>query len=385
MEDEPSTPHRGHAYTAEQDEDILTLTKREVLAKHPELTYWGVHRRRKTLRGIKQQRRRADQDTALQRMHDQAGRNLGTITVKAEPGDDDWEAFFDLLENADDLKDLFSPTQDSTEFRAPDDGLPIGVAMTGDWHCGASGVDYRQLRADMDTIARTDGLYAIGMGDYIEGVSTHSKAAPALYSGLINGRRFQEKLALLRAGTAKGKWWAVMDGNHDAWIEKHAGIGTTEDFAKALGGAFFSQGGGTVFVYVGDQKYVVAVRHNAKGNSRLNSTNAHRVTFDSWPEWENCDVIGVGHLHFNDMQVATRKAGRCLYLRSGTYKVVDSYARDNAFVPEYGVPVAIFLPDQHRVVGWRGDDFGHAVEYLGWLRNRYRAGVMYTAGDRVAT
>jgi hypothetical protein len=313
--------------------------------------------------------------------HKEKGRRLmlvadvivGEQTVKEPPSDAECEEYFALLEAADEIKGNLAPTQDSTEFHAPDDGLPIGIAMTGDWHAGSGGVAYGRLKRDLETIRDTPGLYAVGMGDFLEGVNTEVKARSALYGGLFNDGGWQERMVLLRAKIAQGKWLAIMAGNHDEWQYKTAGITRTDQLARELGAPYFCQGGGTIFAHVGAHRYVVAVTHNAKGNSKLNTTNAQRRTFDDWPQWDNCDVIACGHLHFNDLQVATRKSGRCIYLRSGTYKLRDGYAADNGFTPEWGVPIAILLPDEHRVLYSRGDDFYRGVEYLTFLRAQYAA------------
>lgn len=296
---------------------------------------------------------------------------IGHQTVKDPPTDEECEEYFALLESADELKGALAPTQESSEFFAPDDGLPIGIAFTGDWHCGAGGVAYGQLRHDLETIRDTPGLYVVGMGDYLEGVSTEVKAKSALYGGLFNDGGWQERLVLLRARICQGKWLAILAGNHDEWVYKTAGITRTDQLARELAAPYFCQGGGTIFAHVGEHRYVVAVTHNAKGNSRLNTSNAGRVTFDSWPQWDNCDVIVCGHLHYTDLHIQTRKAGRCAYLRSGTYKLRDGYAADNGFKPEWGVPLAVFYPDERKVIAFRGDDFDHALRFLASERQRY--------------
>lgn len=323
----------------------------------------------------------ADVDRAAERMVAQADRNLALVptqTVVEEPDDAQYEELFRLLEDVDEAVAALSPTQDSTEFHAPDDGLPVGIAITSDWHLGASGVESKRLRADMRTIGQTDGLYVIGLGDYVEGVGIYNKAVGAMYEGRFNDGDLQEMAALLMMKPALGKWLALASGNHDEWLRRASGLSRVQRLAKQLGPAgqrppHFGQGGGTVFAQVGDQRYVIAIVHNATGNSRLNTTNVQRRLFDSFPQWENCDIICCAHLHFNDLHIATRKGGRCVYLRSGTAKTRDSYAADHSFTPEYGIPLVILLPDEKRVVPFRGDDFRRGVEYLTWLREQYRA------------
>lgn len=358
---------------------LETLTNAEFQDRYPHRSRDAIrHQRHRTLGQSE-----TEQHQAIVQMHRQADRNLGmdkplgTQTVVAEPDDEQYEALFRLFEDVGEAIAALSPTQDSTEFHAPDDGLPIGIVYTGDWHLGASGVDSTRLRADLQRIGQTEGLYPVGMGDYLEGVGIYNKAASALYGGLFNDGDLQEIAVLLRMRDAEGKWLAWVEGNHDAWMKRASGLSRMQRLAKQLGvngqrPPHFCQGGGTIFAHVGNQRYVIAVTHNAKGNSQLNTSNAQRRTYDSWPQWENCDVIVCGHLHYNDLHIATRKGGRCVYLRSGTAKTKDGYAADNGFMPEYGIPLTILLPDEKRVIPFRGDDLVRGVEYLGWLRERYK-------------
>lgn len=313
--------------------------------------------------------RRADR---RETMVDAAETVVGYQTVRETPPPDDYRRLFDLIKQADALKHDLSPTQESTDFHAPDDGLPIGIAYSGDWHLGATGVAYDRLETDLKTIGATPGAYVVGMGDYTEGVTLAAKAASSLFSGAFNARELQDWLVRDYADHARGKWLAWVAGNHDEWMMQATGYSLTDKQARYLGAPYFSQGGGTIFVHVGAERYVVAVTHNAKGNSRLNTTNAQRRTYDEWPLWENCDCIVCGHLHYNDQHTQTRKGGRCVYLRSGTAKLHDAYAADHGFKPEYGIPLAVFYPDEHRVVGFRGDDLDAALRFLHMERERYR-------------
>lgn len=317
----------------------------------------------------------------LRPMVDLAETVVGHQTVKEPAAPDEYRRLFDLIKQADALKQDLSPTQESTDFHAPDDGLPIGIAFAGDFHLGATGVEYERLETDLKIIGSTPGLYAVGMGDYVEGVTLAAKAASSLFSGAFNAPDLQDWAMREYADFARSKWLAWLAGNHDEWLMKVTGMTRSDKQARYLGVPYFCQGGGTIFAHVGTQRYVVAVTHNAKSNSRMNTTNSQRVAFDRWPEWENCDVICCGHLHYNDLHVQTRKGGRCLYLRSGTAKTRDGYAADNGFVPEYGIPLAVLYPDERRVIGFRGDDMEHGLRFLLGERERYREKVKRNATD----
>lgn len=292
-----------------------------------------------------------------------------TQTLVDPPTPDDWESYFTTLIEADEQSRYLGSSQDTTEWTPLIPG-PVAIAFTGDWHCGAKGVEYGKLNETLDTIRETDGLYAVGMGDYAEGVSIHSKAAPALYTGLFNSGDEQERYVKMRFDRAWGKWIAIISGNHDEWLYKHAGLTRMSRIAADLEIPHFGEGGGTIYANVGDARYAIGVRHNAPGNSRLNTTNSQRRMFDDWPQWDNLHVAVIAHLHHNDLHIASRKGQRCVYLRSGTNKVHDAYAKAGGFTPEWGVPLVILYPDR-LPVAFRGDDFDLGLQFFKNERDRY--------------
>ncbi len=284
------------------------------------------------------------------------------------------QAYFATVEQASMLRSQGKRRADETEWFSGEGMMPVGVMLTGDWHCGAHGVMYDALDRDLELLRETPGLYGVGMGDYHEGVSIHSKAAPALYSGCYSSGDEQEERVMMRLRVpGREKWVVLLKGNHDAWVERHAGLSRLERQCKELGLECFGEGGGTVYMTVGEQRYAIGLRHNTSGNSRLNTTNAQRRMVDDWWNWDTLHVAAVAHFHFNDLHIAPRHGKRCVYLRCGSYKVYDSYAKAGHFTPEIGTPLLILLPDDEKVLAYRGDDLLFGLEQLAMLRERYAA------------
>lgn len=318
--------------------------------------------------------RESDDSPDMARMIDDALDLADTLDFG--DGDPTPEQLDDLIEamiRMDSAVTGLAPTRDSVTFAPPDQHLPVGLVFTGDWHVGAGGVELDRLRRDLQRIGEADGLYAVAMGDLIEGVGAGNKAAPALYTGVLNKSNVQVSLAVHLANQAREKWLCVIDGNHDQMAYRATGVDRGVAIARGIGAPRFGQGGATVFLELDGARYVVGVRHNGKGNSQINTTNAQRRTFDEWPEWESCDVICLAHLHYNDLHVTPRKGGQCVYLRSGTAKTHDLYARDNGYTPEYGMPVVVFYPGEKRMVPFRGDRMDEALRFLQMERDRYRS------------
>jgi hypothetical protein len=305
------------------------------------------------------------------------------ITVKEPATDDDLRAYLDILKAQYAARRKDSPTQEFTEW-TPTVALPVGLVFTGDWHIGSGGTDHDALDRDIAAIKGTEGLFAVGMGDYVEGVGPKNKAAPALVEGGDHDGDRQEALALLLASELEPQWVALMAGNHDEWMRASAGVSRTSRLFRPLGCPLFHQGGGTVFANVGAERYVIAVSHRGTGkggNSVLNTTNAQRRTWDAWPEWENADVVCLGHFHYNDQQVIDRKGRPVHYLRSGTYKLIDPYAASLGVVPQRGTPMIILYPDTHLVLSYRGDRLSDGIEKLQLERERYRQHDLETVID----
>jgi hypothetical protein len=309
-------------------------------------------------------------DVAKQRLTIRDLHDTAQLTARHD-SPEERRAYFAAVEEAAMLRARNQTRTNATEWYAPNDGLPVGIVFSGDWHCGAHGVDYPRLDADLALFQRTAGVYFVGMGDYHEGVSVHSKAAPALYSGCYNDTGEQEERVTMRLSMVRDKTIVNIAGNHDEWVYKHAGMQRVSRLCRELEVEYFGEGGGTVYANVGEQRYVLGVRHNHAGNSQLNTSNAQRRMVDSWLSWDTLHVAVLAHFHFNDLHIAPRHGKRCIYLRSGTYKVWDGYAKSGGFYPELGTPLVILLPDEEKIIPFRGDDIAHGLSYLAQLRAEY--------------
>ena len=233
------------------------------------------------------------QDLAKKRysVRDELAANPPVQIVKAHDTPEQRKEYFDALHHAAMLRVRTATRTDETEWFAPDDGLPVGLIFPGDFHQGAHGVDYPELQRHIELLRDTDGLYGVGMGDYHEGVSIHSKAAPALYTGIYNDAGEQEEAVMMTLRIAPAsKWIVLLSGNHDEWVYKHAGLSRVSRLARELGIEHFGEGGGTIYANVGDQRFTLGVRHNHSGNSQLNSSNAQRRMVDGWLSWNTLHV-----------------------------------------------------------------------------------------------
>jgi hypothetical protein len=290
-----------------------------------------------------------------------------SLTVRLPATTDEWWDYLRHAEASDAKALALSTTQQQTTWTAPDGGLPVGIVFHGDWHVGSSGTDYAALDESLALIRDTPGLWVVGMGDYMEGVTFYEKARGSLYTGAYNNPEAQEMSVRLRAEVVREKWLAFIAGNHDEMQARHTGVSRTDKIAADLGCPHFGEGGGTIFATVGAQRYAIGVRHHFGSKA----ASVPRRMMDEWPEWDRLHVAVMAHLHFNEVQRVSRNGGRCWGLRSGTFKVKDAYADKNGFRPEMGTPMVILLPDVERVYAFAGDDFALGRMTLEVLRTQY--------------
>lgn len=287
--------------------------------------------------------------------------------------DEDWERLFHSLEDASARRADLSDSTKRVEWRAPVEG-PIGIAILSDIHAGASGVLYKRFRADLETIARTDGLYGIVNGDLTENTKPQSKSGSALYSSIFASPREQYEYVRRRLAIARGKWIVITQGNHDAWDYRQAGIDRLPDLCRELGVPYATEAGATVMLTVGVQRYVLVVKHDYAGKSKINKSNSQRRLWEEWPhimENVNADVVALAHLHEPDRHTTMKKGSPVTLLRSGTFKTSDSWAESAGFKPSYGVPVLIFDPAEKYVESFM--DFGRGVQALEDQRRRWKS------------
>jgi hypothetical protein len=99
---------------------------------------------------------------------------------------------------------------------------PIALCFLSDLHIGSSGVDYAQLRADTETIAQTDGMYAVFHGDGIDNWII-PKLAPLQRGQAVP---FDDEWGLFQLwlDTLDTKLMVVVAGNHDNWTRRMGGV-----------------------------------------------------------------------------------------------------------------------------------------------------------------
>jgi len=278
---------------------------------------------------------------------------------------------WELAADANEVLNELRLSQDKAEL-AIEENLPIGIAFVGDLHIGAVGVDYEAMNDDFGLLAGSDGVYCIGMGDYAHNPQISKRQAEGLYRMVLPKPGHQYRLVKWQFRKLKGRWIALIRGCHDDFDMQISGGDRLEDLCLDLECVNLWHGG-LVTIYMPDVTYEILARHKYKYESSLNTTNAQRRAYDVlYP----ADLIALGHKHFGDMQKVQRgelKQHSVVYLRSGTYLVVDEFGqRIGGFHGEVGVPLAVFYPDEKRIIPFSGPDLQVGLRFLAQERELYR-------------
>jgi predicted phosphodiesterase len=380
---------RGPTWTHRQVMDLMTMDDPSFLAKYPDRTGVAAYKKRLAVQasgGWPPQDYIAERGlpsayTPEQRAEHQIiwGEHLDRLTDRAlsmtdptDPTDipDDDDALFALFNKYVELRvakrNALGEPDRVVAWEAPVAG-PIGICFIGDIHLGGD-IEMHLVRRDIELVRETDGLYTVLMGDLIDNFKHQGKNGSGLYEGLIGDP--VEQLAILTGllRRIRTKIIAMIKGNHEEFDGRWAGIDRLKDLADHLGVTYFTEAGGSIFAYVGEQRYHLIAKHQFRGSKQ----NGANTLYNEWP-WtrERPDVVCLAHLHEPSEQQVIRNGENVTYLRGGTYKIDDEYAASKGFRCYYGVPLVIVYPDERKIIPIPAEHFTDGVRFLQQERARY--------------
>lgn len=243
---------------------------------------------------------------------------------------------------------------------------PIGLAFVADQHLGNHGTDYDRAFGDAEIIARTDGLWAVSMGDIVDNFIimklAHARAA-SHFSIPEEWALAKEYIKLLGP-----KLLAAVGGNHDYWTARLAGIDYFADMLEAINpDALYDQDDSLITIAVAGVKWRSRLRHKWQGNSIYNPTHG----IERSHKWDHDFDLGVGgHTHASGLARPFNASGsNGLAVLCGSYKRVDHYARQRGFAKpnQSAAVVVIFDPVTQTMTGY--SDLALAVRVLAALRH----------------
>lgn len=254
--------------------------------------------------------------------------------------DELWEAIYAFQKSAMRL----STRKDSVSISLETDS-PIGVCFIADVHIGAVSTPYDIVRSRFATIASYPWLYPIGAGDKIDNYLP-GKHPQGMFDVMFPPE-LQKELVNNLYSKLKGRWLALCQGCHDDFSHQTDDFDFTKYMAHELGCANLGYGG-EIKLKVGDISYNIVVRHKYRYNSSMNYTHTCKRLRER--QYPMADIVCVAHNHVTTLEHQAHNDKDRIYIRPGTMKHPDRYARSMGYTgSDECLPVVILHPDERRM------------------------------------
>lgn len=214
------------------------------------------------------------------------------------------------------------------------DNGPICLVHIADTHLGSNGVDMQRLREEAEIVRDTPGMWCAFVGDLVDNFIIGKLMNQRMFTNMSVAREWL--LAEHYMKMISSKLLYNVAGNHDNWTVAVSGVDKLESLNRvaelsANRSMPYDSDELNIVIHVGEAEYPTRVRHKWRLNSIYNATHdieqAARLD-DKWPF-----KIAIGaHKHKGAVSRSfvhdgkTRLAQNC-----NTYKVIDQYAKTNAF------------------------------------------------------
>ena len=215
---------------------------------------------------------------------------------------------------------------------------PYALVFVGDPHLDDDGCNWPLLRRDLDIIRKTDGMFGVGMGDYI---NNWVGRLARLYGSQNASQHTGWRMVDWFLHTVD--WTLLLKGNHDMW----SGANDPLDWLFNGRGAMAEWQAKVKFVNPDGHEVRLDAAHSFKGHSQWNPVHGpmKAAKFSGI-----ADLYVQGH-HHEWAMFQTEDPGRAKSywtLKARGYKYIDHYADVHGFGSQtYGASiVAIIDPDR---------------------------------------
>lgn len=231
-----------------------------------------------------------------------------------------------------DILDTIIKLQEDLEVKDVEDTVDISISSKRNWvllcflsdlHLGGELVDYKKLKQDINIISSDRDAYCMMLGDITDNFILPNKTNQG---STLLPPKVQWALAKQIAQKLSGSCLVMLIGDHEAWTVDFTGLNPIEEIAKMIG-AKYLRWGGVINLNVNDIEYTIGVRHRFRYESSFNLTNAVKRFLEFGIDF---DIGVIGHRHVPDIEWAIMKGKPRVFVRTGSYKVLDN------FVDKYG-------------------------------------------------
>lgn len=222
---------------------------------------------------------------------------------------------------------------------------PIIVGFIADAHIGALSTKYQLLDEYIEYIANTERFYMFSVGDTTDNYLPTKHGAGMF--GSIVPPSLQKSLIEYVFGKLRGRWLGLVQGCHDEWSHESDDFDWTSYLAGHLDAPNLGFGA-FVNLTVGQQPYVIALRHKYRYNSSFNLTHTVKRMREQLGEF---DIGCVAHHHQADMEHLAMSDKDRVFIRPGSFKGADRFARSIGFTDTGSqIPSVILFPNHRRIV-----------------------------------
>ena len=242
---------------------------------------------------------------------------------------------------------------------------PIGICFVSDQHIGNSGTDHTKMEKDAKLIGSAEGMYAILGGDGMDNF-IKTKLLPAIINSKTSPTD-QAKMLEYYLDFFNGHILAGISGNHEWWTKLTSGIDVLKKLHESKG-LLYSPHEFFITIKLGSQEYRIFIRHKTRYNSSMNPTH----TIKQMLRFGDYDFhIGVrGDEHQTAIEPFLLHGVKRLAVRSGSYKILDSFAEQVGFNRATPTcPVVILYPDKFLMTAF--DNVEEGVKMLKFAREDY--------------
>lgn len=225
---------------------------------------------------------------------------------------------------------------------------PIGLGFIADIHIGSVSTPLDQVRARFELMREQPWLYLVSAGDTIDNFLP-TRHGQGMF-GTMFPPELQKELVLDLYMKMEGRWLALVQGCHEEFSHDADDFDFTKYLSSAVGAANLGFGG-QINLHVGDQLYQVVVRHKYRFNSSFNYTNTCKRLRER--EYPNADIVCVAHHHQAVIEQMPHPDKDRIYIRPGSMKGPDRYARSLGFKDTGAhIPTVILWPDKRQMLSF---------------------------------
>jgi hypothetical protein len=254
-----------------------------------------------------------------------------TVDELPDDGEPDAETLIAHLKTRYETRQAHEEAKRLIDVRVSLDG-PIGIVFFGDPHVDSNGTNWPALERDVAICRDTPGILAVSVGDARD---NWVGRLMALYANAEVTAR--QSITLIEWLFTSLPWLLTIGGNHDKWHSEGGDAAEIIHRLRKCSGLYENDGARLRLNLPSGASFNMHVRHDFPGHSMFNGGHAFvRETLFGYRD----HILACGHRHSSAYQPIWHNDPMrlCQGFRCGSYKVIDSFAKERHFKQENWAP-----------------------------------------------